>query len=108
MSACAGKWWYLLYPLAGILVVLSGLGICRLRETRVMTLGQLVELRYGRRTRIFFGILAFSAGVLNMAIFPALAAGFFIYYFGVPANFALAGLQIPTIAPIAVLLVGSS
>lgn len=104
----ASQWWYLLTPLAGILIILTGWGVCRLRETRAMTLGQLVEIRYSRRTRIVFGALMYTAGVLNMAIFPALAANFFIYYCGFPREFAFAGLSIPTALPLMVFLVGTS
>ena len=43
----AGQWWYLLTPMAGILVALTGWGIFRFRETRAMTLGELVGKRYG-------------------------------------------------------------
>ncbi len=104
----ASQWWYLLTPLAGILIILTGWGICRLRETRTMTLGQLVEIRYSRRTRIAFGTLMYAAGVLNMAIFPALAANFFIYYCGFPQDIAFAGLSIPTALPLMIFLVGAS
>ena len=104
----AAQWWYLLAPLVGILMALSGWGIYRLRETRVITLGQLVEIRYGRRTRILFGLLAYCSGVLNLAIFPALGAGFFVYFCGFPTAFAVAGVQVPTILPVMLLLVGSS
>ncbi len=65
----AGQWWYLLTPMAGILVALTGWGIYRFRETRAMTLGQLVGMRYGERARIFFGAIAYLAGVVNMGIF---------------------------------------
>ena len=103
-----GQWWLMLTPAAGIIVALTGWGIYRFRQTRAMTLGQLIEMRYGRRTRIFFGTLAYAAGVLNMGIFPVVGAGFFVYYCGFPPEFTLAGLQVPTILPIMLLLVGAS
>ena len=104
----AGQWWYLLTPVAGVLVALTGWGVYRFRETRAMTLGQLVGLRYGHRARIFFGVMAFLAGVLNMGIFPAIGAGFFIYYGGLPSQVALGGLVVPTIVLIMVVFVGAA
>jgi len=103
-----GQWWYMLTPAFGIIVALTGWGIYRWRQSRAMTLGQLIEMRYSKRTRIFFGILAYAAGVLNMGIFPAVGAGFFVYYCGFPAQFSLAGITIPTILPIMILLVGTA
>ncbi len=102
-SGFAGQWWYLLTPAAGILVALTGWGIYRFRETRAMTLGQLVGMRYGENARIFFGAVAFLAGVINMGIFPAVGAGFFIYFCGLPERFALAGFDISTTLVIIVL-----
>lgn len=107
-SGFAGQWWYMLTPMAGILVALTGFGVCRFRETKAMTLGQFVEMRYSKRTRIFFGILAYLAGILNMGIFPAVGAGFFIHYCGFPPEVAILGFQIPTIVLIMVILVGSA
>lgn len=103
-----GQWWYMLTPAAGIMVALTGWGIYRMRQTRAMTLGQLIEMRYDKKTRIFFGILAYAAGVLNMGIFPVVGAGFFVYYCGFAPQFTLAGIAIPTVLPIMILLVGAS
>lgn len=104
----AGQWWYLLTPVAGMLVALTGWGIYRFRETRAMTLGELIGMRYGRGARIFFGLIAFLAGVLNMGIFPVVGAGFFIYYCGLPAQFSIAGLSVSTSLVIMVLFVGAA
>lgn len=104
----AGQWWYFLTPVAGMLVALTGWGIYRFRETRAMTLGELVGLRYGRGARMFFGLIAFLAGVLNMGIFPAVGAGFFIYYCGLPEQLSVAGLLLPTSLGVMVLFVGTA
>ncbi len=100
--------WGLLPPLAGMLVGLTGFGIYRFRETRAMTLGQLVEMRYGRRTRILFGVLAYAAGVLNMGIFPAVSAGFFVTYLGLPEAVSLGGLRVPTLLLVMLIAEGTS
>jgi len=104
----AGQWWYLLTPMAGILVALTGWGIFRFRETRAMTLGELVGERYGKRARIFFGAVAYLAGVVNMGIFPAVGAGFFVYYCGLPEQLTVAGLDAPTSVVIMFIFVGAA
>ena len=105
----AAQWWYLLTPVAGILIAITGFAICRFRETRAMTLGQLIEMRHGKRTRVFFGALVYVAGVLNMGIFPAVGAGFFCYYCGFPPEIQIGGgVSVPTVLPIMLVLVGSA
>lgn len=91
-----------------MVLALTGWGIYRLRQTRVMTLGQFIEMRYSKRARLFFGILAYLAGVINMGIFPVVGAGFFVYYLGLPPEISFAGLHIPTVLPIMLILVGSA
>ncbi|TDI38769.1 MAG: hypothetical protein E2P02_20100 [Acidobacteria bacterium] len=104
----AGQWWYLLTPMAGILVALTGWGIYRFRETRAMTLGQLVGMRYGERARIFFGAIAYLAGVVNMGIFPAVGAGFFVYYCGLPEVLPLGSVELPTTLLVMLIFVGAA
>lgn len=104
----AGQWWYLLTPLAGILVALAGWGIYRFRESRAMTLGELVGKRYGRRARIFFGSVAYLAGVVNMGIFPAVGAGFFVYYCGFPERVSVFGVEASTSAVIMLVFVAAA
>lgn len=80
----AGSWWYTLRgPIMSILVA-TGWIIYRFRETRSLTLAQFFEARYGRKFRIFSGIVAFIAGITNYGIFPAIGATFFINYCGLP------------------------
>jgi len=105
-SGFVGLWWYMLFPITGILIFLTGFGICRFRQTRAMTLGQFIEMRYSKRARIFSGIICYITGLINMGIFPAVGASFFVYYCGFPPELSFAGMQIPTILPIMVLLVG--
>jgi SSS family solute:Na+ symporter len=107
-SGFVGQWWYLLTPVASAVIALTGFGIYRFRQTRAMTLGQFIEMRYSKKTRILFGSLAYFAGVLNMGIFPAVGAGFFVYYCGFPATFTLGAVTIPTVIPVMLILVASS
>jgi len=77
-------WWGLMVNLAMVVIALTGWVVYRYRETRAMTLAQLLEKRYNKRFRIFSGFLIFISGTLNFGIFPAVGARFFQYFCGLP------------------------
>lgn len=79
----SGFWEAAKIPLTTFMV-LSGWVIYRYRATRVLTLAQFFEMRYSRNFRIFCGILTFIAGIINIGIFPVIAAKFLIVYCGFP------------------------
>ncbi len=79
----AGFWGQMMAPL-GLILALSGWIIYRYRETRSMTLAQLMEKRYSRKFRVFSGSLCWISGILNFGIFPAVTARFFIYFLDLP------------------------
>ncbi|WFB36231.1 sodium:solute symporter [Kiritimatiellota bacterium B12222] len=90
----AGFWGQMMAPL-GLLLALSGWIIYRYRETRSMTLAQLMEKRYSRKFRIFSGSLCWISGILNFGIFPAVTARFFIYFLDLPVHtYVLPGLDL--------------
>jgi SSS family solute:Na+ symporter len=93
--AYAGPWGVLLTPLF-IALTLTGYLIYRYRETRVMTMSQFFEVRYSKRFRLFTGILAALAGILNFGIFPAVGSRFFVYFCGLPEHLPILGLAVPT------------
>ncbi len=103
-SGFAGAWWGQILAPLGLILALSGFVIYRYRETRAMTMAQFFEMRYGRRFRVFSGMLAFFSGVLNYGIFPAVTARFLVYFCGLPPSFEMLGFSIPTIAPVMLLL----
>tara|TARA_R100000027_G_scaffold66167_3_gene61646 strand:- start:12672 stop:14732 length:2061 start_codon:yes stop_codon:yes gene_type:complete len=97
-SGFAGVWWgQILVPLS-LILALSGFVIYRYRETRAMTMAQFFEMRYGRRFRIFAGLLAFISGILNYGIFPAVTARFLIYFCGLPEEVQLFGFTVSMLA----------
>jgi SSS family solute:Na+ symporter len=95
-SGFCAIWWGLLSAPLGLIFSISGWITYRYRETRVLTMAQFFETRYTKNFRIFCGILAWIAGVLNMAIFPAISARFFIHICGLPQHFELFGFQLST------------
>ena len=71
-------WWGLSQGIIILMLTMSGWVIYRFRSTRCLTLAQFFEKRYSRRFRIFTGIVAFVAGIINFGIFPAVGAQFFM------------------------------
>tara|TARA_B100000073_G_scaffold79182_1_gene60067 strand:+ start:5809 stop:7869 length:2061 start_codon:yes stop_codon:yes gene_type:complete len=77
-------WWGLSQGIIILMLTMSGWVIYRFRSTRCLTLAQFFEKRYSRKFRIFTGIVAFAAGIINFGIFPAVGAQFFISYCSFP------------------------
>ena len=81
------SWWGLSQGIIILAITMSGWVIYRFRSTRCLTLAQFFEKRYSRKFRIFAGVVAFVAGIINFGIFPAVGAQFFINYCGLPDSF---------------------
>lgn len=88
-------WSAIMIPLT-LIMSLTGFVSYRYRETKAMSLGQFLEMRYNRKLRIYAAALRSAAELLANCMCPALAARFMIYYIGVPSSFEVAGIQIPT------------
>ena len=86
VSGFALAWWGLSQGIIILLITISGWVIYRFRSTRCLTLPQFFEMRYSRKFRIFTGMVAFGAGIINFGIFPAVGAQFFIHYCGLPES----------------------
>ena len=88
-------WGNFLMPISMILG-LTGYCTYRFRETRAMSLGQFLEMRYSRKFRIFAAALRSLSEILANMIMPAIAARFFIYFLGLPHHVDICGFRIET------------
>lgn len=96
VSGYAYEFWGNFAVLLGFILTLTGFVNYRYRETRVMTMSQFFELRYSKSFRVFSGLLAFVAGLINYAIFPAVGGRFIIYFCQMPDYFSVFGIQVNT------------
>ncbi len=92
----AMEWWGLSMALVLVLLAVTGWVNYRFRQTRALTLAEFFERRYSRRFRIFGGLVAFLAGLVNFGIFPAVGARFFISFIGFPSEFIIFGASVST------------
>ena len=90
-------WETLAAPVA-IVMSLTGYCVYRFRETKALSIGQFLEMRYSRSFRVFATALRTLGEMLVNAIGPAIAANFFIYFLGIPHFVSLLGITIPTYA----------
>lgn len=90
-----GFWSKIVGPL-GVFLALTGFCVYRFRETKALSLGQFLEMRYNRSFRIFAASLRSLSEMLANMIMPAIAARFFIYFLGFPHTLHIGGLAIPT------------
>jgi Na+/proline symporter len=68
-------WMGIMAPI-GMIMALSGYCVYRFRETKAMSLGQFLEMRYNRPFRIFAASLRSVSEILANSIMPAIAARF--------------------------------
>jgi Na+/proline symporter len=98
-----GFWNMLIIPV-GIFLSLTGYCIYRYRQTKCLSMGQFLEIRYNRPLRIIAASIRTVAEMMTNAIGPAVAARFFIYFTGLPHAINIMGLQISTFALIMVIV----
>jgi len=92
-----GLWSNITIPIS-IFMALTGYCIYRFRQTKCLSIGQFLEIRYNRPFRIIAAFIRTAAEMMTNAIGPAVAARFFIYILGFPLSVHLLGFDIPTIA----------
>ena len=90
-------WEYLTVPV-WILMGLTGFCVYRFRETRSLSIGQFLEMRYSRALRIVASTVRTLSEMVTNAIGPAVAANFFIYFVGLPHEVTVMGVALPTFA----------
>ena len=90
-----GFWSNILMPL-GLFLGLFGYVAVRFRQTRAMSGGQYLEMRYSRRFRVFATCVRVFGEMLTNCIGPAVSARFFIYLLGIPHRTHILGWTVPT------------
>lgn len=88
-------WHHILIPITMILS-LTGYAFYRFRETRSLSLGQFLEMRYNKVIRIYGATLRTFADILTNAIGPAITARFFIYFLDLPHRVSIFGWKVQT------------
>ncbi len=88
-------WMKIIGPMS-IFLALTGFCLYRFRETKAMSLGQFLEMRYNRSFRIFAASLRSVSEMLANMIMPAIAARFFIYFLDLPQSLNIFGVAVPT------------
>ena len=102
----SASWWKTMTEPIFLIVALSGWIYYRFRQTRCFTVAQFFEVRYSKSFRIFCGVLAFTAGIINFGIFPAAGARFFIHFCGLPQTVPIGGVGVSTFALVMIFLLG--
>lgn len=98
-----GFWGAVTAPV-GVFIALTGYCMYRWRETRCLSIGQFLEMRYGSKFfRVFCATLRTIAEMVTNAIGPAIATNFFIYYLGLPHKIMICGVNLPCYAIIVAL-----
>ncbi|MBE6356189.1 MAG: sodium:panthothenate symporter [Lentisphaerae bacterium] len=86
-------WSSMLLPLS-MIMGLTGFCNYRFRETKAMSLGQFLEMRYSRKFRIFAAGLRSISEIIANSIMPAIAARFFIFFLDLPTHIEFLGMRI--------------
>ncbi len=95
----AVAFWETVIAPVSIFLALSGFVVYRWRQTRCLSFGQFIELRYGSKFfRVFCATLRTLAETVTNAIGPAVATNFFIYYLGLPHRIMIFGVNLPCYA----------
>ncbi|NOZ23886.1 MAG: sodium:solute symporter family protein [Planctomycetes bacterium] len=75
----------------------TGFIVYRLRQTGVMTIAELYEVRYSKNVRILGGVVIAGAGILNTGVFLRVGAQFLQIVTGMPKVAVILGHQVPVL-----------
>jgi len=98
-----GLWSNLVIPVS-IFMSLTGYCLYRYRQTKCLSIGQFLEIRYNRPLRIAAAFIRTVAEMITNAIGPAVAARFFIYFVGLPFTVSIFGYEVSTFALVMILV----
>jgi len=91
-----GFWGNIMGPI-GVFMALTGYCLYRFRQTKCLSMGQFLEIRYNRPFRIIAAFIRTMAEMMTNAIGPAVTARFFIYILDLPLTVNLWGWQVSTL-----------
>lgn len=100
----AVSFWSGFTMVVGLIMSLTGYCTYRFRETRALSIGQFLEMRYNRSLRIFASSLRTLSEILANTIGPAIAARFFVYFLDMPNRITILGFSFPSYYLIIVLV----
>ncbi|NLF60276.1 MAG: sodium:panthothenate symporter [Lentisphaerae bacterium] len=86
-------WQHIIAPL-GLIMGLTGYCVYRYRETKALSFGQFLEMRYSRSLRVVAASMRAIVDLSCNAIGPAVAANFFVYYLDLPQKISIFGWQV--------------
>ncbi len=104
ISGFAIVFWYNLTAPLTLVFSLFGYCIYRFRETRAMTMGQFLEMRYNRPFRILAAFIQVFAGIFSYSLFPAIGARCLIYFCDLPEKFSIFGISFSTFTALVFLI----
>ncbi|MFA5293663.1 MAG: sodium:panthothenate symporter [Phycisphaerae bacterium] len=95
-SGLALRFWSVTTIPITIFMSLTGYCVYRFRQTRCLSMGQFLEIRYSRSFRIVAAIVRTLSEMIANSIGPAVAVRFFIYFIGIPHKIPILGFEMPT------------
>ena len=96
VSGFALRFWDNLTAPLSLIFTLFGYCIYRFRETRAMTMGHFLEMRYNKPLRIVAACIQSFTGIFSYSLFPAVGARCIMYFCELPEQFKLFGINCST------------
>ncbi len=101
-----GLWWSNIWVTFSLIIAMSCWVIYRFRETRALTMAQMLEIRYSRKFRVFTGILHWSVGLLGYGFFPGITARLVINFCGLPSSLPILGFDVSMFPVVMFIMLG--